>query len=78
MPECTSAQVPECPQYSGAQVPEGPECPLSDQVFKCVLRAQVSECPPSGQSNFRLVMTLTSNKKHSSDMPFNHKVLADS
>ena len=75
-----SAWVSEYPS-SALQVPK---CP-SAQVSKCSPSAQVpsnslsawlpSESPPSSQRSFRLVLTLTLNKKHSFEMRFKQIII---
>ena len=87
VPECPSvlsARGPEslkCP--SALRAPS--KCPSILRVLKCSLSAQVSteclntrlpyESPRSAQRSFRLVLTLTLNEKHFSEMRFKEIII---
>ena len=65
--ECPSARVPWVPKWLSALNAWVPS--------ECASDCMPSESPLSPQRHFRLVLTLTFSKKHSSEMPFKQIVI---
>ena len=86
-PKCPSVWVPKCLNSLNAQVliclitlsarlPESFKCPNNRVPSEWSSAQLPPECSPSAQRNFRLVLTLRLNKKHSFEIDFKQIIIS--
>ena len=77
--KCLSALMLECFKYSSVGVFSLPKCPCVIWVLsECPSAWVPSESPLSAQRSFKMLLSLRLNKKHSSEIHFKKKKLANS